>query len=217
MKVFFGTTTNQLLEYIDYYLALRDYLIEAGCVISFDWLDGAYEYKKKNPLGKRDIKGIYREVIEAIEGADFCVIEYTVPNFSSSHQIHYSLQRQKPTLVLRLHRDNTFADSYIEALESRFLTVRTYNLKNYQEIIDEFIGYSKLEKGYCRYNFVLDKSQKYYLDWASNKYQESRSKIIRDLIQSQIRKDKNYQKYLPYFKPKGALSAKKISKHMRSA
>jgi hypothetical protein len=201
MKVWFGTTTKNFLKYEKYYFAIRNYLIDCGCVISFNWLEDASEYKKSHPHGKRNIKDLYKKVLSAIDKANFSVIEYTVPNFSSSHQIYYSIQKKKPTLVLRLFRDNSFADSYIEALESRFLTVKTYDLKNYKEIIDEFIGYSKLEKGYRRYNIVLDKSQKYYLDWAANKYDKSRSEIIRDLIQKKIDKDKNYQKYLPSSEP----------------
>ncbi|HUW22136.1 MAG TPA: hypothetical protein VMW41_05745 [Candidatus Bathyarchaeia archaeon] len=196
MKVWFGTTTTKLLEYKDYYFAIRNYLIELGFVITGDWLEEAYEYKKSDPEGKRDIKNVYKTVLQAIDQADFSVIEYTVPNFSSSHQIYYSIQKRKPTLVMRLFRDNSFADSYIEALESRFLTVKLYDLKSYQAIIDEFIGYCKLEKGYSRYNIVLDKSQKYFLDWAANKYRKSRSQIIRNLISKEIKKDNKYKKYL---------------------
>lgn len=200
MKAWFGTTTLKFLEYKDHYFAIRDYLIGVGCVVPFDWLEDAYEYKKRSPRGRRGIKGLFNRVTKAIDQSDFSVIEYTVPNFSSSHQIHYSLQKRKPTLVMRLHRDNTFADSYIEALESRLLTIKIYNLNNYQEIIDEFLGYAKLEKGYHRYNIVLDKSHKYYLDWAANKYQHSRSEIIRKLIEEKIKKDQSYKKYLVYFR-----------------
>lgn len=198
MKVWFGTTTSELEEYKDYYFAIRDYLKEIGCIVVFDWLDDAWNYRKSNPNGKRNIKRIYQQISGAIKEADFVVIEYTVPNFSSSDQINQAIFRRKPTLVMRLKKDNTYADSYLEAIESNFLTLKEYNLKNYKEIIDEFIGYTKLEKGQGRYNVVLDKKQKYYLDWAANKYKKSRSLIIRELLDDTMEKDEDFNDYMKY-------------------
>lgn len=198
MKVWFGTTTSELEEYKDYYFAIRDYLKEVGCIVIFDWLDDAWNYRKSNPNGKRNIKRIYQEISGAIKEADFVVIEYTVPNFSSSDQINQAIFRRKPTLVMRLKKDNTFADSYLEAIESNFLTLKEYSLNNYKEIIDEFIGYTKLETGQGRYNIVLDKKQKYYLDWAANKYKKSRSLIIRELLDETMENDSEFNDYMKY-------------------
>ena len=136
--------------------------------------------------------------MKAVEDADVSVIEFTVPNFSSSHQITQSLFRKKPTLVMRTQRDNTFADSYIEGMDSPYLFVKDYTLKNYKEIIDEFFGYSKLERGNQRYNVVLDRKHKYYLDWASTKYKKSRSLIIRESLEEKIEDDTSYKNYVMY-------------------
>ena len=83
-RVWFGTTTKEFLKYKEHYFAIRDYLIKAGAVIPFNWLEDAYDYKKNHPQGRRDIKGLFKKVLKAIDEADFSVIEYTVPNFSSS-------------------------------------------------------------------------------------------------------------------------------------
>jgi hypothetical protein len=201
MKIWFGTTTLRFEEYIEYYLAIRDYLIEKKHIVLFDWLDEAITYRKKDPKAPRNIKGIYQEVLSAINQADCSVIEYTVPNFSTSHQINYSLHKRKPTLVLRLHKDNSYADSYIDAVESPFLKVIEYNLKNFKEILDEYFWQaSKDENGKGRYNIVLDQQHKYYLDWASTKYQKSRSEIIRDSIETEIKKDQKYKQFMKQIK-----------------
>jgi hypothetical protein len=200
MKVWFGTTTTEFEKYQDNYFAIRNYLKENGCVILFDWLEDVDKAMKKFKTAaerKRDVKDIYQKVINAIDKADISVIEYTVPNFSTSHQITYSLMKKKPTLVLRLHNDNkNFVGSYMEGMDSPLLKVKDYDLKNYQKIIDEFIGFSKIENGPARYNIVLDKSQKYYLDWASAHSGKSRSEIIRRLVDVRVEKDENYRKYL---------------------
>ena len=161
-----------------------------------DWIDDV-DAMYGQPRKQRNIHDIFENVVRAIDASDAVVIEYTVPNFSSSHQINYALLKRKPTLVMRLHKDNPrFTDSYLEALRSPNLTLKQYTKKNYKEILEEFIGFSKVEQGQQRYNIVLDKKQKYYLDWASEEYNRSRSEIIRGLIDSEIVKDKTYHKYM---------------------
>jgi hypothetical protein len=196
MRVFFGATTAKLNQSIKYYNAIRKILIDMGCIIEFDWLPEAIAYKKKNPTGKRNIKKIFAANLIAMNRADIAIVEYTIPNFSSSHQITYSIFRQKPTLVLRLKKDNSFSDSYIEALESPFIAIKDYNLKNLRAILEQFVGVNKLEKGLSRYNIMLDKKQKYYLDWAHLKYKKSRSEILRDALQFKIEGDSEYREYL---------------------
>lgn len=196
MKLWFGTTTSRFEEYISYYIKIRNYLIKTNNTLLFDWLDDAWSDRQKNPGRKRDIRGIFEKIIDAINNAEASVIEFTVPNFSSSHQIYYSISKGKPTLVLRLKKDNTWADSYIDALASPFLVVKEYNLDTYEDIIDEFIGYSKLDPANGRYNIVLSKKHKFYLDWASVRYHRSRSEIIRSLIENTIEQDRVFKNQL---------------------
>lgn len=200
MKIWFGCTTSEFEKYGEYYFAIRNYLKESGCIILFDWLDDVDKALKKSLTPqerKRDIKDIFSKVVKAIDECDAAIIEYTVPNFSSSHQINYALFKKKPTLVLRLKKDNAnFAGSYMEALDSPLLRVCNYSMESFKRVLDEFIGFSKIENGPARYNIVLDKKHKYYLDWATMKYKKSRSNIIRDLIEEQIEQDRDYKRYL---------------------
>ncbi len=196
MKIWFGTTTRNYAGYKEYYLKIRQHLIDQGHVLTDDWIGDHGEWIENNPHSKRGIKDVYSDIITAIKDADVSVIEFTVPNFSTSHQITFSLHRRKPTLVMRLKKDNTFKDSYIEALNSPYLKLVQYNKDNIAEVIDDFLGYSAIESGLKRYNIVLGKNHKYYLDWAANKYDQSRSQIIRDLVEGKMKKDKDFKIYL---------------------
>lgn len=197
MNIFFGTTTSHWQEYKEYYFAIHNYLQEIGCIILFDWVHDVEKTFSIKGYKERNINKIYRLVIQAIDEADAVVIEYTIPNFSSSHQINYALLKKKPTLVLRLHTDNPYwGNSYLEAIQSPLLHIKQYTLNTYRDEVDEFIGYSKIEQGQQRYNIVLGKQEKYYLDWASVQYKKSRSQIIRELIHEQIISDSQYKKYI---------------------
>lgn len=196
MRIWFGTTTLNYVQYKDYYLMIRKYLINAGHVLTDDWIGDHGKWIEENPNAKRGIRGVYEQVIKAIDKADVSIIEFTVPNFSTSHQITYSLQKRIPTLVMRLHREGTFKDSYIEALDSPYLKIVNYDSQNYKELVDEFLGFASMEEGQGRYNIILGKKHKYFLDWAANKYKKSRSEIIRELLEEVMRNDERFRLYL---------------------
>lgn len=194
MKIWFSTTTLKYKEYKDYYLKIRQYLLDRKYELTDDWIGNHGKWLEKNPYATRSIRDVYQDVLKAIDLADISIIEFTIPNFSSSHQITYSISKRKPTLVMRLHKDNTFGDSYIEALDSPYLTVAEYSLSNYKDIIDDFIESLGINSDFGRYNVVLNKLHKYYLDWASKKYKKSKSELIRNLIDQRIKNDSNYNK-----------------------
>src|SRR5437868_6317006 len=98
MNIWFGTTTLKLEEYKDYYFAIRNYLVKSGHVLPFDWLDDAYDSLHRPSHSNRNVRDIFQDVVNAINACDVSIIEFTVPNFSSSHQINYSIYKRKPTL-----------------------------------------------------------------------------------------------------------------------
>lgn len=188
MKAFFGTTTKEAVRYEKEYLLIRNSLKELGIEIQFDWLDRALVRMKTKPTGTRKIKNHVKDITSAINTSDFVVIEYTVPNFSSSHQILHALHMHKPTLVLWLKKDNTFRDTYLEGIESNFLTVAEYTLDTTKEIIKDFIEFLGLEKKYKRCNLVLETAQKSFLDSESIKLNKSKSELVREALNLYISK-----------------------------
>jgi hypothetical protein len=197
MKIWFGCTTKDWEEHRKYYLDIRNFIIELGGILVFDWIPGTDEYliNKGDRQGQRDMENIFKKIVEAISRCDLSITEYTVPNFSSSHQINFSLMRNKPTLVLRRKIiGSKFNNSYLDAIGSSLLTVRDYENDEYKNIIKEFIGEFKNGYGYQRYNVVLDKRHNYYLSWASEKYSRSKSEILRELIEKDIDSNEDFKK-----------------------
>lgn len=197
MKVWFGCTTHEWDIYRERYLNIREELIKDENILLFDWIPETDKYIQEHGHSQknRDIKGIFKKIVNAINKCDIAIEEYTVPSFSSSHQINLALMCRKPTLVLREKIANPeWSNSYIDAVESPLLFIREYeNKEEYIKIIKEFLGQFKNGYGQQRYNFVLDRRQNYYLSWASEKYNKSKSEILRELIESQMKKDEDYR------------------------
>ena len=186
MKAYFGTTSKEAIKYETEYRLVRNTLKNLGVTIQFDWLDSALTRMKANPSGKRAINRHVRDIINAINTSDFVVVEYTVPNFSSSHQIIHALHKRKPTLVMRLNKDNSFTDTYLEGMESDLLTVVDYTRDNAKNIIKNYIEFLGLDKKYKRYNLVLETKHNYFLEEQAIKQNKSKSEIVREALDKYI-------------------------------
>lgn len=197
MKLYFTASSAEFKKYEKVYFSIRNYLVKEGHLLTRDWLPETKDrIDKKWPIVP-DIKEVYKKCIQAIYDADIVIIEDTVSNFSTGHQITIALREQKPTLVLwHGKKHQHFNNMFINGIESEYLEVATYTDKNYKEIISQFISKHENYKEKNRFHLVLNKNERNYLDWAQFKNNQSRTQIIRNAIKNEMEKDENYNKYL---------------------
>ncbi len=125
------------------------------------------------------------------------IIDDTVSNFSTGHQITIALQSRKPTLVLwqgKKHRH--FKQLFIHGIESDILQVSEYSLENLSDTISAFICKYENASERNRFHLVLNNVERNYLDWAQFTKNKSRTKVIREALKQLIDGDDDYCKYL---------------------
>lgn len=197
MRVYFTNSTSEFKKYSKNYYAIRNFLVAEKHILTRDWLHLASERIAQNNVELEDVKQIYKECVKAIQQADCVIIEDTVSNFSTGHQITLSLQWQKPTLVLWcMPKHRHFKNTFIQGIESEFLEVHEYSLNNYKEIIRAFLKKYENANQKNRFHLVLSEVERKYLDWAQYNKHKSRTNLIRKAINQMIDSDKEYTKYL---------------------
>lgn len=145
----------------------------------------------------RNIKQIYQDCIKSIKEADLVIIEDTISNFSTGHQITVALQSRKPTLVLwQGEKHRQFKQMFIHGIDSDILQVSEYSNKNLYEIIQGFINKYEDALERNRFHLVLNNVERSYLDWAQFTKNKSRTKIIRESLRKLIEGDAEYSNYL---------------------
>lgn len=197
MKIYYTCSTAEFNKYRNSYFKIRNFLISQEHVLTRDWLGHTEEMLKRGDIEIRDIKQIYQACIKAIQEADLVVIEDTVSNFSTGHQITVALQRRKPTLVLwqgKKHRQ--FKQMFIHGIETDLLQVSEYNIENLEKIIRTFINkYAHIHER-NRFNLVINNIERQYLDWAQFTRNKSRTKVLREALKKEIDSDSQYNEYL---------------------
>jgi len=197
MKVYFTSSTAELFKYRKYYYAIRDFLVDENHVLTCDWLKKTEDVIDSGNVELNNIKDIYKSCMTAIDEADVVIIEDTVSNFSTGHQITIALQKQKPVLVLwKGEKHRHFKKMFIHGIESDILEVSQYTLKNYKEIISVFINKYSNSQQRNRFHLVLNNLERNYLDWVQFNQGKSRTKIIRSGLNKIIDEDVEYRKYL---------------------
>jgi len=197
MKIYFTCSTVKFYKYRDIYFQIRNFLISEKHILTRDWLPHTEKLLKSGKKELRDIKKIYKACIESIRDCDVVIIEDTVSNFSTGHQITKALQMRKPTLVLwqgKKHRQ--FKQMFIHGIESDILDIIEYKANNLEKNINIFLNKYKDIGNKNRFHLVLDNLERSYLDWAQHNYHKSRTKIIRNSLRETIGDDKEYNDYL---------------------
>lgn len=197
MKVYFTCSTADFTSNKDAYFKIRDILIRTGLVLTRDWLPRTAKLIETKSKDIPDIKSLYQACMDAIKNADLVVIEDTVSNFNTGHQITLALQLRKPTLVLwrgRKHRH--FNQMFIHGIESDILKVSEYSLDNVEDTIRTFVKqYGSVHKK-NRFHLVLNNVERRYLDWVQFSKNKSRTIAIREALRKEMEADKEYGEHL---------------------
>lgn len=176
-------------------------LIEEGHTLTRDWLPRANLRITRGDEDILDIKEIYQECMHGIREAELVVVEDTVSNFSTGHQITMSLQWNKPTLVLWSEpKHDHFRSTFLEGVESDYLTTSNYSPESLEKPIMTFINKYKHGSGKHRFHLVISEQEKAYLEWKKFQTGKSVTKLIRQLIRQSEKTNSNYQKYLSHQK-----------------
>jgi hypothetical protein len=197
MKIYFTCSTAEFFKYRDSYFGIRNYLIEHGQTLTRDWLPHTENHLLKGNTDIRDIKQIYKSCIQAIKEADLVIIEDTVSNFSTGHQITIALQNKKPTLVLwQGEKHRHFRQMFIHGIDSDILQISEYLPKKLYEIIEAFLTKYENVIERNRFHLILNNVERNYIDWAQYTKGKSRTKIIRESLRAIIDQDTEYTDYL---------------------
>jgi len=197
MRIHFTCSTAEFEKYRDNYFKIRNILIVQGHVLSRDWLPHTEKRVQTGEIEVRDIKEIYALNIKALRESELVIVEDTVSNFSTGHQITLSLQQRKPTLVLwqgRKHRK--FEHMFIHGIESNLLQITEYKQKDLDMILSSFVQKYQSFNETNRFHLVLSGVERQYLDWAHLNKKYSRTELIKEALHNKIDQDDEYQKYL---------------------
>lgn len=166
---------------------LRRYILATGNTLSVDWVQ-IVENNLSN-FNKFKTRRLFNRSIDALAECSAVIIEGSYPNFETIALLHEAIKAKKPVLILTNEEDRD-SERAID-IQADYTESALYNEESYETIIQYFIEKNK-NQPLSRFNILLERKQKNYLDWADRFYRQSKSEIIRNLIDQKAQNDLNY-------------------------
>lgn len=133
---------------------------------------------------------LYKSMIQLMDKADMSVFEASFPStIHVGHEITLSLERGKPVVVL--YREGREPILFKGMKNDRIIWVE-YNDENLETKLESAVDEAKKNMD-VRFNFFVSPKLLTYLDWVSQHRMIPRSVFLRNLIEREMKKDKEFK------------------------
>jgi uncharacterized protein (UPF0297 family) len=187
MKVFFAANYTDEKKYQELYTKIYHTLEELGCTHVDDEVITMNDatFVKQMQQGREAYIEYYKRKMNAIQKADICIFEGTVPTLALGYITQKALDYNKPTIVLYFEQDSI--PYLLSGADDDKLVIKNYTDKNIKKILKEVLNTAK-ERRDKRFNFFISPRLLTYLDKVSKEQGITKSTFIRNLIVDHIRK-----------------------------
>lgn len=188
MKAYFTAALYQKAKFDDKYHQIVEILKQND----FDVFEDTTKVSLEEAVDKSDSERVdyYKRVLKWIDKSNLVVAEASFPStLSIGHEITLASEKGKPVIVLYMEgRD----PSFLLGLKSDKIIWVEYNEKNLSEMLTKALVKAK-DQSDVRFNFFVSPKILNYLDWVAKKRMTPRSVFLRDLIEKEMKKDKEYK------------------------
>ncbi len=170
-----------------FYRRIMKIIHENDGILARDWIETAYHQRsQKQPS---DDEAVTEADFEAIGRSDIVIIDITHHRFSQGFQAATAITQKKPLLLVSRTPIKKHA---IAGYKSKLLTTAEYKAEeDLDEIIKQFILDNTIATKDLRFNMFIDRPIYNYLRSVSYESGKNKSEIIRELIEREIRKQKD--------------------------
>jgi len=188
MKVFFSASILGRDSFEENYKAIVDDLKDRGYKVQSDHVLGV-DKKKLSDVSDKYRIDYYRKLVKWISESDLIVAEVTQPSISIGHEVSLALEKGKNVIALS---STTRGPAIFLAMKSDKLQMLKYNLEDLHFVLDKAIKRARSNTD-IRFNFFISPQINDYLDWISKEKRIPRAVYLRDLLEKEMAKSKEYQ------------------------
>ncbi len=195
MKALFATPLSKFKNYRSNYIVIRRNILTLNCSLSLDWIELVEHFEKTKLSNYSD--RLFKKAVDAMQESDLLVVEATNMSFEVGYLVQLANELKKPALIL-IEKDADLDSEIaieIKRLDKDYTEIKKYYLQDIESILSEFVNKYRGDH-ISRFNLMLGRNQRNYLDWAQMQYRQNKSEIIRKLIDQQAQVDSSYQRFL---------------------
>ncbi len=191
MKIYFIASSRLVEANPKLYSKMYSYLSAEYKMVSgkvMKWIKMGVKDISKAPLKVKKIN--YIESIDSVKKADIVFMEVSGHSMSMGYLVGKALEMNKPVIVLH---NKEHVPNFIKGISDQKLIISEYDEECVEEVMEKAL---KKASGMIdvRFNFFVNSKILNYLDWVAQKKMLPRSVFLRNLIEKEMKKDKEFKK-----------------------
>lgn len=189
MKAYFSASVHGRSVYKDQYKRIIDTLKKCGYDVFAEHVMET-DAEGIDRQSNQEIKDVYKNLINRIKKSDLVVAEVSTPSVSVGHEITEAINLSKP--VILLHSDSGNRAMLLEGMSDAKVQNISYFDNDLVNLLEGAIEEAKKLID-VRFNFFVSPKILAYLDWVAQKRMIPRSVFLRNLIEREMKKDKEFK------------------------
>ena len=191
MKIYFVASPRLVVKDPSLYKRIHHYLAKSNVMLSdklLRWTDKKVLEKIYDEDSKEGVNA-YKEAIDQVKKADVVMMEISGHSTTMGYLISKSLDLCKPVVVFYKKGTKIL---FLKGINNPKLKLMEYDKQNIEDLLDRAIEEAKKEID-VRFNFFVSPKILAYLDWVAQKKMIPRSVFLRNLIEKEIKKEKEFK------------------------
>ena len=191
MKIYFVASPRLVVKDPELYKRIHHYLAKNNVMLSDKLLKWTYKKLLDKIYDDNDKEGAsaYKEAIDKVKKADVVMMEVSGHSVTMGYLISKSLDLSKPVVVFYKKGTKIL---FLKGINNPKLKLKEYDKHNIENLLDQAIEEAKKEID-VRFNFFVSPKILTYLDWVAQKRMIPRSVFLRNLIEREIKKEKEFK------------------------
>ena len=191
MKIFFVASPRLVIKEPELYRGIHNYLAKNNVMLSSKLLEWTDKKTVEAVYGDKALKsgGGYKKALETLKKADVIMMEVSGHSLSMGFIVSKALDLCKPVVAFYKKGSKPF---FLSGINDPKFKLIEYTCQNINEILDLVV--EEVKKGIdVRFNFFVSPKILNYLDWIAQKRMIPRSVFLRNLIEREMKKDKEFK------------------------
>jgi hypothetical protein len=190
MKIYFTASLRGKKEFGNNYVAIVNSLVKQGNKVFSDHIIKS-EPNSHLSQSKEEAKKNYDKVLSAIKKADVFVAEVSTQSLSVGHEVTEAMAINKPMIILYSGTDNRPGLLFGSVYDKMQIIRYDEDMNNLDGILAKAVE-DAMKHADVRFNFFVSPKILAYLDWVAQKRMIPRSVYLRNLIEKEMKKNKDF-------------------------
>lgn len=191
MKIYFVASPRLVVKEPELYRGIHNYLAKDNVMLSNKLLEWTKQKTLEAICDDRALKsgGGYKKALETLKKADVVMMEVSGHSLSMGFIVSKTLDLCKPVVAFYKKGCKPF---FLSGINDPKFKLIEYTHENINEMLD--LAVEEVKKGIdIRFNFFVSSKILNYLDWVAQKRMIPRSVFLRNLIEREMKKDKEFK------------------------